>query len=53
MRCRCCNKMQTAEEVKIYDDFCRKCYEIASKPDDDHSDQGLGPVYEDEGWRDE
>jgi len=51
MRCKACNKPQSAEEAKLYDDLCRKCYEVATRPDDDHKDQGLGPVYEDEGWR--
>ena len=51
MRCRCCNRMQTPQEAKLYDDFCKKCYEISTKPDDDHEDQGLDPVNWDEGWQ--
>lgn len=50
MRCKACNKIQTAEEAKLYDDFCRQCAEIAARPDEDHIDQGLDSVYFDEGW---
>jgi len=53
MRCRCCNRTQTPEEARLYDDFCKTCYEISAKPDDDHKDQGLEPVYYDDGWSDE
>ena len=54
MRCKCCNKIQTAEEQKLYDDFCRRCAEISQQPDDDHQDQGLEHIYLDDGWlRDE
>lgn len=50
MRCKACNRIQSPEEIKLYDDLCKKCFEIATRPDDDHQDQGLGPVYEDDGW---
>lgn len=42
--------MQSEQEVRLYDDFCRKCYEVSVKPDDEHKDQGLDPLYLDEGW---
>jgi hypothetical protein len=50
MRCKACNRMQTAKDQKLYNDLCRRCYEIAVRPDDDHEDQGLDPVNWDEGW---
>jgi len=50
VRCKACNKIQLSEESKLYDDLCRKCFEIAMRPEEDHPDQGLDSVYIDEGW---
>jgi len=48
MRCRACNRPLTAEEQKLYDDFCRVC-EVASmnETDDSEHDTSAG-FYEDE-----
>lgn len=50
VRCKSCNKIQSSDEVRVYDDLCRKCFEISMRPDEDHPDQGLDPIYVDEGW---
>lgn len=51
MRCKACNKMQTQSEIKLYDDLCRKCYEVSARPDDEHPDDTAHiSILWDEGW---
>jgi len=52
MRCRCCDRVQTPQEVRLYDDFCRECYEKSTRPDDEREDQKVDIVRKDNWWRD-
>lgn len=51
MRCKACNKIQKDDEVRLYDDLCRKCYEVSTRPDDEHHDDDAHEyVLWDQGW---
>lgn len=50
MRCAICNRIQSDNEVDLYDDICKVCHDIIKDPEDDKQDQGLEPIIEDQGW---
>jgi len=50
VRCKACNKIQKNEEVRLYDDLCRNCYEVATRPDEEHEDHAQKYVLWDQGW---